>query len=82
MLHIGSGSRRGCFCCQFWTRFPGCAERVCRSGAQDTAEDRSTQTPLIPSKPCGLGPAVLSVGYFVFLKAILKLSESSVGGEV
>lgn len=81
MLHAGSGSRRGCFCCQFCTRFPGCAEHVCRSGAQDMAKDLSTRTPLIPpSKPYGLVPAILAIGYFGFLEAILKLSVRSLGG--
>ena len=82
MPHIGSGNRRGCFCCQFQTRSPGCAEYASRSGAQDTTEDLSTQTPLIPSKPCGLVPAILSIGYFVFPEEILKLSVRSLGGKV
>ena len=46
------------------------------------AKGLSTQTPLIPSKPYGLAAAISSIGYFVFLEAISKLSMSSLGGEV
>lgn len=78
VLHIESGSRRGCFCCQFRTRFPGGAERICRSGVQDMAKDLSTQTPLIPSKPYGLASAILSIVFCVSggdLEAVCALSR-------